>query len=298
MNFSQLQCFVALAETGSFTEAAYTVNLTQSAVSRALATLESELGVTLIERNHKGVVALTSVGQQIMPHVRVILAQTESIAQQAKLAQSLTRGKLRLGCIPTVCPGLLAGVLTRFQQQYPEMEVVLFEGLMHEVCEWIKSSVVDIGFLLHPTPGIESSHITTDELCVLVPPGHRLHNQRVIKPGELREEPFVMPKTECAFLQMIGFQPGKIDPHIRYHASDATTIFAMVREGLGVTLLPRTMLPEKLEGVAALPLDPPQQFHIGLGVRSQEAALPGARLFIQTALDWTQEQLSRFPGTR
>ncbi len=100
MNFSQLECFLALVETGSFTEAAYTVNLTQSAVSRALATLESELGVTLIERNHKGVVALTSVGHQIMPHVRVILAQTEAIAQEAQMAQRLARGNFGWAIFP------------------------------------------------------------------------------------------------------------------------------------------------------------------------------------------------------
>ena len=57
MNFSQLQCFVSLADSGSFTETAYATHLTQSAVSHALAALERELGVTLLERNNKGVVA-------------------------------------------------------------------------------------------------------------------------------------------------------------------------------------------------------------------------------------------------
>src|SRR3989454_2495802 len=84
MNFSQLQSFVALAETGSFTEAAYNVDLTQSAVSHALAALESELGVTLLERNRTGVVAVTNVGQKIIPHVRAILAQAEAIEQEAR----------------------------------------------------------------------------------------------------------------------------------------------------------------------------------------------------------------------
>src|SRR5690348_16257921 len=84
MNFSQLQCFVVLADMGSFTEAAYAVNMTQSAVSHALAALESDLGVTLLERNRKGVVALTNAGQRIMPHVRELLAQAESIEQEAK----------------------------------------------------------------------------------------------------------------------------------------------------------------------------------------------------------------------
>ena len=87
---------MAVADTGSFTEAAYTIDLTQSAVSHALAALESELGVTLLERNHTGVVALTKVGHSILPHVRALLAQAETIQQEAQAARGLARGKLRL----------------------------------------------------------------------------------------------------------------------------------------------------------------------------------------------------------
>src|SRR2546421_4989803 len=142
--------------------------------------------------------------------------------------------------------------------------------------------------------------ITTDELCVLVPPGHRLHVKTAVTPRELREEGFIMEKTQCALhlLEMAGFEPSKTRPHIRYRASDSATILAMVREGLGITLVPRMMLPKKLEGVVALPLDPPQPLRIGLAVRSQGMASPGARLFIQTALAWTQEQASLLARAR
>src|SRR5436853_355688 len=102
MNFSQLQSFVALAEMGSFTEAAYSVNLTQSAVSHALSALESELGVTLLERNRKGVVALTPVGQKIIPYVRALLASASAIEQEAKAALGLAMGKLRLGSMESI----------------------------------------------------------------------------------------------------------------------------------------------------------------------------------------------------
>src|SRR5260370_14016485 len=81
MNFSQLQSFVAVAETGSFTEAAYTIDLTQSAVSHALAALESELGVTLLERKHTGVVALTNAQNPIPPHVRSPLTHADNHPQ-------------------------------------------------------------------------------------------------------------------------------------------------------------------------------------------------------------------------
>ncbi len=292
MNFSQLQSFVALAETGSFTEAAYTVDLTQSAVSRALAALENELGVMLLERNRTGVVALTSVGQKIMPHVRSILASASAIEQEAKAVHGLAMGKLRLGSIESmISPHLLASVLTCFQASYPGIEVVLFEGAMHEVGEWIESSIVDVGFVILPAPEITSTLITTDELCVLVPPGHRLDTRKAVTPRELREEGFIMEKTQCTFrlMQRAGFESNKTRPHIRYQASDSATILAMVHEGLGITLMPRMMLPQKLEGVVALPLDPPFHLQIGLAVKSQRMASPGANLFIQTAVAWTQK---------
>jgi DNA-binding transcriptional LysR family regulator len=299
MNFSQLQSFVALAETGSFTEAAYAIDLTQSAVSHALAALESELGVTLLERNRKGVIALSSVGQKIIPRVRALLAQAEAIEQEAKAARGEASGKLRLGSILSIVPpGLLASVLTCFQRRYPDIEVVLFEGAMHEVGEWIESSIIDAGFVVLPAPGIESTLITTDELCVLVSSGHRLHAQMAVTPRELREEGFVMEKTECALqlMKKAGIELSRTGPHIRYQASDSATILAMVREGLGITLVPRMMLPKKLEGVVALPLDPPPPLQIGLAVRSQKMASPGAKLFIQTALTWTQGQASLLAG--
>ena len=99
-------------------------------------------------------------------------------------------------------------------------------------------------------------------------------------------------------LMEVAVGPSRIRPHIRYQASDSATILAMVREGLGITLVPRMMLPKKLEGVVALPLDPPQPLRIGLAVRSQGMASPGAKLFIQTALTWTQEQASQLAGAR
>ena len=296
MNFSQLQCLVALSETGNFSEAAYRISLTQSAVSHALASLESELGVTLLERNRKGVVALTSVGERIMPHVRGLLAQAGAIEQEAKAARGLAMGKLRLGSTLTLCPDLLAGALTSFQQQYPEMEVVLFEGTMQEVYEWIENSLIDVGFVLHPAKGIKSTLITTDELYVLVPPGHRLQGHTAVNTDDLQNEGLIMTKNACAcqVIEMAGL--ASIKPQIRYQASDSSTILAMVREGLGITLLPRTVIPPNLEGVVALPLDPPQQMQIGLAVRSPEMVTPAARLFIKTALAWAQEHAPALSG--
>lgn len=293
MNFSQLECLVALADAGSFTEAAFKVNLTQSAVSHALAALENELGVMLVERNRKGVVALTTTGAKILPHVRAMLTHSESIVQEAKAAQGLATGRLRVGNTLCLCPGLLVSVLTQFQKQYPDVDVVLFEGSMQEVGEWIESSIVDVGFVPLSADDIDTTLITTDELVVVVAPGHPLSQQSTVVPQQLINERFVMSKNECSFqmMEQAGIDSARFRSNIRYHASDSATIVAMVREGLGITLMPRLMLPVNLEGVVALSLNPFAQLPIGLAIRARETTSPAAKLFVQTALAWTQEQV-------
>jgi DNA-binding transcriptional LysR family regulator len=293
MNLSQLQSFVALVDTGSFTEAAEVVSLSQSAVSHALASLENELGVTLIDRNRKGVVALTNIGAKIIPHARALLTQAESITQEAKAAQGIAMGKLRLGTIVSIInPALLASLLTAFQTQYPDIEVVLFEGTMPEVGEWIHNNVVDVALTLLPAC-LSSTLITTDELCVVLPPTHRLHRHTAVTPDELAEEGFIMAKNACTSLlfKLAGLTMGKDNPTIRYQATDSSTILAMVREGLGITLLPRNTLPKKLDGFVALPIDPPQQLQIGLVTKQEDMISSAATLFIQTALNVMQTHM-------
>jgi DNA-binding transcriptional LysR family regulator len=243
------------------------------------------------------VVALTSVGQKIIPYVRALLAQVEAIEQEAKAAHGEASEKLRLGSmLSIVSPGLFARVLTCFRASYPDIEVVLFEGTMREVGEWIEKSIIDVGFVLFPAQGIEVTPITTDELCVLVPPGHRLHTKVAVTPRDLQEEGWIMEKNQCALqLMEVAVGPSRVRPQIRYQASDSATILAMIREGLGITLMPRMVLPKKLEGVLALPLDPPHQLQIGLAVRSQAMASPAAQLFVQTAAIRVQESAFLHP---
>lgn len=298
MNFSQLHCFVALADTGSFTETAYTTHLTQSAVSHALAALERELGVSLLERNNKGVVALTGIGRDLLPHARALLAQVEAIEQGARAARGLVKGNLRLGSIPPVASPLLAGVIAHFHQHYPDIDVVLFEGNFQEVEEWLGSNVIDVGFVHHPTKGMESTSLATYELYVFVANGHRLHTRTSVTIDELRDESWIARPTGCDLQAIFEHQEEKHRPSIRYQASEGTTILAMVREGLGITVLPRKLLSDKLEGITAIPLDPPYPLQIGLAVRSMASASPAARLFVQTAVSWVQEQAPVLPNAR
>lgn len=292
MNLSQLQSLLALVETGSFTDAAEQVSLTQSAVSHGLATLERELGVTLLERSRRGVVAPTPVGQQVIPHVRALLGHAEAIIHEARAAQGNLTGKVRLGSIHTfVPPQVLGALLAQFQRQFPKIEVVLFDGALHEVGAWLDQHVVDVSFVILPAPGTVAMPITIDELYVLVPAGHRLSQREVVVAQELTNERFILEPTQCALhmLQQAGIVFGPNGPVKRYEARDSMTIFAMVREGLGITLLPGQMLPPRLEGLHALRLDPPHLLQIGLAYKERATLSRAAQLFLETATAWAQE---------
>ncbi len=287
MNLSQLELLVALVETSSFSEAADKVGLTQSAVSHSLAKLEQELGVMLVARDRRGV-SLTGAGQAVLTHSREALAALEAIRQAAAAARGVPIGKMRLGAAYPLAAPLLAGVLDDFQRQYPKIELVLFEGTGQEVEEWIAGSVVDVGIVRHPTPGIESRLLVQDEVCVVFPSGHRFRHSAHIDAAGLVGEPLVVPRSGSRLVIEALREIGQGDAQLwfKYTVSDPRTIYLMVRDGLGVTLMPRTTLPDDLDGLLALPLFPAMPFRLGLGVRSWEAASPAVKLFTQTAEAW------------
>lgn len=287
MNVSQLELLVALTETGNFSEAGDRVGLTQSAVSHGLAKLETELGVALVARSRQGL-SMTGAGQEVLTHARTALAALEAIRQSAATARGVPVGRIRFGTAYPVSARLLAGILGEFQRQYPEIDLILFEGTGQEVEEWVMGSVVDVGIVRHPTSPMESRLLVEDEICVVFPPNHRLQHSVRVDVAELLSEPLILPRSGHALVVEVLGKTGQGDSEIlfKYTVSDLRTILLMVQDGLGVTLMPRTTLPDDLDGLLTLPLSPAMPFRVGLGMRCWEEASPVAKLFTQTATAW------------
>jgi DNA-binding transcriptional LysR family regulator len=109
-----------------------------------------------------------------------------------------------------------------------------------------------------------------------------------VRPAQLGPEPFILPQGGCEPLIRAIFRAAGITPCVQFEVRDMATIFAMVQEELGVTLVPALALPLTPVGVRALPLDPPVQRPIGLVVRSRDAASPAVTAFIQQARTWAK----------
>ena len=132
ITLAQIQAFAMVAEVGSFTLAGEQLGMTQSAVSHAVAALEKELQVSLLERDRNGI-SLTEIGQHTLMQAQEMLAAAERIRQYASAVVGLETGKVRVGSFSSVSARFLPGLLRKFRHCYPGIEVVLLEGADDEV---------------------------------------------------------------------------------------------------------------------------------------------------------------------
>jgi DNA-binding transcriptional LysR family regulator len=289
MTLVQLQALVAIVEAGGFTEAAAVLGTTQSAVSHALAALEQELGVALLERGRKGT-RLTAVGERVLAHARVAVAEAEAARQAAAEACGLGSGRLRVGSFPSVSARILPGVLRAFRARYPRVVVAIFEGTDDEVRDWIEERVVDIGLVSAPHHALALTPLLDDPFVAVTAPDDPLARQAAVSPADLVGEPFILSKAGCEPLIRHYFTRAGHSLSPAYAVRDVPTILAMVREGLGVTIVPRLALPAPLDGLLALPLDPPLVRSLALAAAADVPAAPAAQAFTAEALAWLRTQ--------
>lgn len=290
MTLAQLQALVVVIEHGTFTSAGEALGITQSAVSHALASLESELGVTLVQRDRAGL-ALTDVGQRIVLHAREMLARAEIIRQEAAAACGLKAGKLRLGSLPSISARFLPGVLRLFRQRYPDIEIVLLEGANDEVRAWIEARMVDIGVVTLPAEGVAVTPIAHDEWLVIVPATHPLAHRSSVRIERLAQEAFILGSGGPVPLVQALFDAAQVKLKLHLEVREIAAVLAMVQEGMGVTIIPELALPSQLSsGLNALHLRPPAWRQLALAVPSRDTMSPAANMFLQQAEQWALTQ--------
>ncbi|MEO1146221.1 MAG: LysR family transcriptional regulator [Cyanobacteria bacterium J06638_22] len=285
MTLAQVQAFVTVAEANSFTVASEQLGMTQSAVSHAVAALEKELQVSLLKRDRNGI-SLTDIGQRVLNYGKDMLTSAEQIRQETSAAVGLQTGKVRLGSFPSVTARFLPKLLRQFRQRYPGIEVVLFEGTDDEVKEWIHARTVDIGAVTLPIDDLDTVSIAQDEFLAVVASDHRLAEHSEIYIRELSDEPFIMSKAGCQPLIKSMFKKAKIVPQIQFEVIDLGTIFVMVRQGMGITIVPEMALPEDCSGLHVLSLKPKHFRDLAFATPSLKFVTPAVAEFLDEVRCW------------
>lgn len=175
MTLEQLRIFVAVAERQHVTRAAEALNLTQSAVSAALAALENRHGTKLFDRVGRGL-ALNAIGQAFLPEARAVLARAEGAQILLDDLAGLRRGSVHIHASQTICAYWLPQRMAAFQEAHPDIELHLSIGNTHKVIEAVLSGEAELGLVegAEDAPLLERQTIGSDRLVIAAAPDHPL----------------------------------------------------------------------------------------------------------------------------
>lgn len=293
MELTQLRALDGVVREGGFTAASKTLFLTQPGVSRAVATLEAELGFPLLTRSKSGV-AVTDAGRIVLAQVRGILAAIEHLEQEAAAIRGLDAGTLRVAGIPSACSRLVPGIFRAFEERYPKVSVVLHEDFHDQIVRAVKQHEVDLGFVHLPLEDVRCVPIATDQLCLVVPADHRLAvAEEPIDLRDLAGESFIQhcSRRSDQLIQELFAATG-IDPPVRFTLQHVNTVLDMIASGMGVALIAELALPTYPCKLAVKRVMPTRTRSIGIGMARQEKVLPAAAAFVHVAQSLTKTGLT------
>lgn len=272
MDTIKIKAFLLVEKHKSFSRVAEEFSYTPSALSHMAHTLEEELGINLFNRTHTGV-ELTEAGKQLYDKFfAVIEAENALLKAAAELAQGQEE-ILRIGTFSSIARHILPEVLHNFKKEYPMVKTsVLVEDSMRD---WLKNDDLDIIFTdeYYPEKTAEWYPIMEDQYVVAVP--ERLFlGKTVIHREELYAYPFI--QLDEAVLDEY-FTYSNFKEIIRVQSIENETAVSMVKENIGVTVLPSLTMKNCPEGVKVLELVPKLTRTIGIQYKRNKVSLATER---------------------
>jgi len=241
MEMHKLQYVVAVSRAGNFSRAAEQCHVSQPSLSQQILKLEEELGERLFDRM-KREVKLTPHGEAFLPRAVKVLDEVDAARREASDAHGLLRGRLIVGVLPTIAPYLLPEVLAEFAEKYPGVEIVVHEDTTARLLRLAQAYEIDFALASRPIQDqrMEVKDLFTEELRLALPPGHRLMRKRTVRLADLEKEPFiVMKEGHCLGDQVLNFCDRRdLKPTINFRSAQLETIQALVRSGVGISLVP------------------------------------------------------------
>lgn len=250
MNLEQLQSFLMVAKTGHFTEAAAELHMAQPTLSRQIAALEAELGASLFHRA-RGNITLTAAGETLLPVASRMLADAEHIRVQMQELAGLRKGRVRLGAPPSMCVSVVAEVIGPYHQHYPGVELQLRESGSRDLLDELVGGALDLALVVasdHDPTSLESlDHIPllVEELVAITgDPAHFAGYGQELTLRELAEIPQIVfsDSYDLRAATMEAYRQQRLTPTVVLEGAEMDAILRFVERGLGVAVVPATVL--------------------------------------------------------
>ncbi|MFA7667071.1 MAG: LysR substrate-binding domain-containing protein [Burkholderiaceae bacterium] len=291
----QLRAFVAVARTGSFTLAAESLFVTQSALSGLIRELEQSLGLRLIDRSTRRI-HLSDVGQALFPLVEQILHDLDGVLNEVTSLKSLKSGTVRIAAPQLLSCTLLPEVVAAFTERHPEIQVRLADSPVENVAGRILSGEVDLGIgpERDPNPHIEASTLFELPFMAVMPPGHPLAGLTEVRWSDLAGHRLISLGGEFVERLAAELRTMARELSVDTRVSFMTTAFSMVGAGMGVTVcIPYAASLVRLHRLEMRPLVDPVITRRFFTLRRRGRSLPPAA---EGFLDFLFSEIARRKG--
>ena len=299
LNVQRLKVLREVVAQGSFSEAASVLNYTQSAVSQAIATLEAEAGVPLLERDRRGV-RPTTAGERLAEHAGRILTQLDAAEAELGAIAGIKGGELRMASFPTAGATLMPLAIAAFRAAHPDVTLSLVEGEPEELTPRLRDGEFDLGLIFEFEgtgllgPGLRSSPLFEDPMKLALPQGHALARKDRIALEDLSDDAWVQTSeaSACARHVVRICRAAGFEPRVSFESDDYLTVQGLVAAGVGVALIPQLALSQTVSYDVAV-----RELHSGGPVRNVVVATPGTGVSLPAAasmLDILQDTARRY----
>ncbi|CAB1127991.1 DNA-binding transcriptional regulator, LysR family [Candidatus Hydrogenisulfobacillus filiaventi] len=244
-----LRTFVRVVEAGSLTRAAGDLHLSQPAVTKQLQALEAEFGSRLLVREHHRV-RPTLGGEALYRYARRLLALYDQARAAVAELEEPGRGEVAVGAVSTVALYTLPPVLLDFSRRYPQVRLHVRIGDIAETVQLVRRGEVGLALVTVPVEqaGLLSVPLFDDPVRLVAAPARARHLPRPLEAAALSELEFISYQTPSRFRSFVDgmLEQRGIIPAVRMEFNSHEAVKGMVKAGLGVAMVPESVVREDL----------------------------------------------------
>ncbi|MBE6027179.1 MAG: LysR family transcriptional regulator [Clostridiales bacterium] len=279
MNTQKIKVFLKAIELGSLTAAGDELGYTQPAITQMMRSLEKEIGFPLLVKSRSGVEP-TMEAQLLIPTMRLILSNEEKLDQEIGEIMGMHKGTIRIGTFASTSIHWLPKVLDCFQSNYPDVVFDITECSQSDMVEGIKNGSMDLALMSSQGTGdIEFIPISEEPMYAVFSENHELASLDSVPISSLNDYPLIIESFDQDTYAV--FKKAGITPAAKYFSKDCVAILSMVKQGVGVSVLPALILEQFPGAYEYRLLDPPVNRTLGIGVRDRKSCGPLARFIIK-----------------
>ena len=289
MSLYSYKVFLEVVDSGSFVKASEKLNLSPSAVSHAVKSLEKEFGFSLLSRNRAGA-SVTSSGERVLPYIGSLIKIQNNLEQEVNIINNYDVGAVRIGLFSSVASNWFIKILHDFKENNPGVDVIFQQGDYADIMAWLKSGDVDMAFTTDElAKDTNFLPLREDPLICVTSEEYVPSDGKQMAPSDLKGSSLIINK-ECEQYDARRYlKENGIHADAYYETVTHQTLFAMVREGMGICLIPELVANVAREGVRKYPIKGRPSRIIGLTYSDPETISPAAKLLTEAIKKYVDE---------